>query len=49
MDRQIKKDKAIELMKALDIYKPYIFHFGNLRIYIAFRQQQTVARVKADR
>lgn len=24
MDRQIKKDKAIELMKALDIYKPYI-------------------------
>lgn len=27
MDRQIKKDKAIELMKALDIYKPYIDGF----------------------
>ena len=27
MYRQIKKDKAIELMKALDIYKPYIDGF----------------------
>lgn len=27
MDRQIKKDKAIELMKALDIYTPYIEGF----------------------
>lgn len=27
MDRQIKKDKAIELMKALDIYTPYIDGF----------------------
>lgn len=27
MEKQIKKDKAIELMKALDIYKPYIDDF----------------------
>lgn len=27
MDRQSKKDKAIELMKALDVYKPYIDGF----------------------
>lgn len=27
MERQVKKDKAIELMKTLDIYKPYIDGF----------------------
>ena len=27
MERQVKKDKAIELMKKLDIYKPYIDGF----------------------
>ena len=27
MERQVKKDKAIELMKMLDIYKPYIDGF----------------------
>ncbi len=27
MTKQAKKDKAIELMKALDIYKPYIQGF----------------------
>lgn len=27
MERQVKKDKAIELMKQLDIYKPYIDGF----------------------
>ncbi len=27
MERQLKKDKAIELMKTLDIYKPYIDGF----------------------
>ncbi len=27
MERQLKKDKAIELMKTLDIYKPYIQGF----------------------
>ena len=29
MDKQLKKAKAIELMKALDIYKPYIDGFEN--------------------
>ena len=27
MERQVKKDKAIELMKKLGIYKPYIDGF----------------------